>query len=101
MTDTNLTQPVSSEPTKSKGKVSDYFDFEIDTPKDTEALKRIMDALDLGIRWGVIDGGHHKMWTIDQMIRALLGDDYEQVIAKYNKENIEVGYGEWDKGIAP
>lgn len=49
----------------------------------------------------VVDGDHHKMWVIDQMIRALTGDDYDKFIAELN-------YGEdgpdtytWDTGVAP
>jgi hypothetical protein len=26
---------------------------------------------------GQYDGGHHKMWVIDQMVRELLGDQYD------------------------
>ena len=33
--------------------------------------ERIKKALDFAMRYGGIDGGHHKMWVIDQMIRAL------------------------------
>jgi len=41
--------------------------------------------------WGYIDGAHHKQWVIDQMVRALLGDGYEEW----------VGDDEWDTGVAP
>jgi len=34
---------------------------------------RISTALDIANRYGGIDGGHHKMWVIDQMVRALTG----------------------------
>ncbi len=35
--------------------------------------KRIDRALDFAIRYGGIDGAHHKTWVIDQMVRALTG----------------------------
>jgi hypothetical protein len=34
---------------------------------------RIEKAIDFAVRYGGIDGGHHKMWVIDQMVRALTG----------------------------
>lgn len=34
---------------------------------------RIKTALNLAASYGQIDGDHHKMWTIDQMVRALTG----------------------------
>lgn len=79
-------------------------------------------ALDLAFTYGQIDGGHHKTWTIDQMVRALTGENYENFINFYrftpegeeNDEPVEVSEssvdddGEereevysWDEGIAP
>jgi hypothetical protein len=34
---------------------------------------RIGNALDFALRYGGIDGEHHKTWVIDQMVRALTG----------------------------
>lgn len=62
---------------------------------------RIQKAISLGIECGDIDGGHHKMWVIDQMIRILAGDNYDAVIADAcNGEDGPETYG-WDCGIAP
>lgn len=36
------------------------------------ANARISEALDV-VRDGISDGDHHKMWFIDQMVRALTG----------------------------
>jgi len=55
--------------------------------------KRILNALEIAVRYGSIDGAHHKAWVIDQMMRILAGDNYNELI----KEN----GGEWDCGIAP
>ena len=44
--------------------------------KDPEMLDeggRIAKALSLAVRFGGIDGAHHKDWVIDQMVRALTG----------------------------
>lgn len=46
---------------------------------------------------GIFDGAHHKMWVIDQMVRALTGDDYEQWVSDFEQD----GQFEWDVGIAP
>lgn len=62
---------------------------------------RIELAVDLGFRYGGIDGGHHKMWTIDQMLRALLGDRYAaRVTLERDGEDGPETY-DWDTGIAP
>jgi hypothetical protein len=51
-----------------------YFDVfyrrERGMPEDPARIKR---ALDIANRYGGYDGGHHKSWVIDQMVRALLG----------------------------
>jgi hypothetical protein len=75
--------------------------------------QRIKAALD---RASNIDGAHHKQWIIDQMVRILAGDGYEEWVKQYES----CGYSEcsrhedgddedlycdggysWDKGIAP
>lgn len=66
--------------------------------------ERIKKALDVAFRYSQIDGAHHKAWAIDQMVRALTGDDYEAWVKKYehDDENDDPGdYYEWDVGIAP
>lgn len=65
------------------------------------AEKRIQDAIELAIRFGGIDGDHHKTWCIDQMLRALAGDSYARIIAeaKAGPDGPDT-YG-WDEGIAP
>ena len=36
--------------------------------------KAINQALKIAYQNGQSDGGHHKMWVIDQMVRALTGE---------------------------
>lgn len=86
---------------------------------------RIAKALDLATRYGGIDGGHHKQWVIDQMVRALTGcpmveksaTDYRGTAYKYEAQGesdeysrwlVEFAAGEdgphtyqWDVGIGP
>lgn len=59
--------------------------------------KEMEKAVDLAFQYGQIDGAHHKTWVIDQMVRALLGPDYDIFISEYQ----EGGEYEWDVGIAP
>jgi hypothetical protein len=82
-----------------------------------EALRRIAKALELA-DYGTVDGDHHKMWVIDQMVRALLGCPLEIVTVPVNGSLPEYSYekqavnreyelftaqhgGNWDEGIAP
>ena len=48
---------------------------------------RIVGAVGNALHYGRIDGGHHKMWVIDQMLRGLLADEYDEVIAKWCKND--------------
>ena len=62
---------------------------------------QIMTALDAAFNWGQIDGDHHKMWVIDQMLRILCGKDYDAVIARACDGEDGPNTYEWDIGIAP
>jgi hypothetical protein len=68
----------------------------------TETLQeRIDKALDVAIRYGGIDGAHHKDWVIDQVVRVLAGDRYDARVAEArNGEDGPETY-EWSEGIAP
>ena len=63
--------------------------------------KQIEEALDIILKYGGIDGDHHKTWVIDQVTRKLTGDKYEEYVknAKAGEDGPET-YG-WDEGIAP
>ena len=47
--------------------------------------ENIEKALDIAWQYGQIDGNHHKMWVIDQMVRVLCGsnEEYGKWIAAY------------------
>lgn len=81
-----------------------------------EAEMRIGDALNLAGTFGTTDGGHHKMWVIDQMARMLTGCPTVQKTgtdangAEYTYDALgESGEylrftreaGDWDEGTAP
>ncbi len=58
-------------------------------------------ALLVAVRFGQTDGGHHKAWVIDQMVRALLGDRYEAWVVTHNAGEDGPHTYEWGCGIAP
>ena len=60
--------------------------------------QRIKAAVAVAVQYGGIDGDHHKTWVIDQMLRELLGETYDEF-----REDVleEGGKYEWSEGIAP
>jgi len=72
-------------------------------------MSKIDEAIQVAYQYAQIDGGHHKMWVIDQMIRVLLQDQYDKFIKEYEQcgcnPHIDDGYCdggyEWNVGIAP
>lgn len=84
--------------------------------------ERIKNALEIANHFGQIGGSHHKMWVIDQMVRALCGcpfnnnsidkvenwtfidfgenEEYKNWV-KQAKEGEELDEYGWDIGIAP
>ena len=58
-------------------------------------------ALRILIRYGGFDGAHHKTWVIDQAVRALAGDYYDELIAAANGGEDGPETYEWDVGIPP
>lgn len=65
--------------------------------------ERISQALSIAWRYGQIDGSHHKMWVIDQMVRALFKneEEYNEWVEAYKTPLTNGDYFNWDKGIAP
>ena len=58
-------------------------------------------AIEIAVRWGGIGGDHHKAWVIDQMVRALAGEQYNRIVAEARDgENGPETY-DWDEGISP
>lgn len=64
---------------------------------------RIDKALAIAMNFGTTDGDHHKMWVIDQMVRALLGNgvDYDKFIINFQMGEDGPETYQWDEGIAP
>jgi len=59
------------------------------------------EALDLILRYGGIDGGHHKQWVLDQIVRKLTGDGYNAWVEEYQLGEDGPETYIWDEGIAP
>ncbi len=59
-------------------------------------MERILKAVEIAFANGQIDGSHHKLWVIDQMLRILLGKEYETWVKQYESDG-EI----WDVGIPP
>lgn len=68
-------------------------------------LQRVIDALDLVAQYGGTDGGHHKQWVLDQVVRALTTtpEAYAAWVLVQKGNVDETGNFEydWDEGIAP
>ena len=68
-----------------------------------EKIERIKEII---FEYGQIDGSHHKMWVIDQIMRTIYENLYDEIIHHYEyiddngEESTEQIY-EWDCGIAP
>lgn len=89
------------------------------------ADQRIEDALEFAYIYGQVDGGHHKAWVIDQMVRVLTdcpevvvedvdsqgfaysyttqgeSEEYRTFIQKHNNGEDGPDTYYWDEGITP
>ena len=63
--------------------------------------ERVQLALELIADYGQDDAAHHKAWVIDQAVRILAGDEYEQWVTEYRDGEDGPGTYSWDEGIAP
>lgn len=69
--------------------------------KDLPVEERIWRAVELAVRYGGIDGDHHKAWVIDQMVHILAGENYDAIVPKAcDGENGPDTYI-WNCGITP
>ena len=67
----------------------------------SEMVDRVTKALDIIMQCGGIDGAHHKQWVLDQVVRALTEDAYEDWVADHNDGEDGPDTYDWDVGIAP
>lgn len=62
--------------------------------------EKILHALEIA-EDGQTDGDHHKLWVIDQIVRCLAGDGYEEWVKRYEHGEDGPNTYEWEVGIAP
>jgi hypothetical protein len=72
---------------------------EIDQLK--QIASRSQEALKVAFRYSQIDGDHHRAWAIDQMVRALTGDEYDEWVKNFEEDEDGSPTYEWYVGIAP
>jgi hypothetical protein len=63
--------------------------------------ERFERALDVIVRYGGIDGAHHKQWVLDQVLRCLTGEEYDQWVKEFCSGDDGPNTYEWDTGIPP
>lgn len=63
-------------------------------------MSKIDKALKLIYKYGGIDGGHHKQWVLDQIVRVL-ADDYDKWVKDFESGKDGPKTYEWETGIAP
>jgi len=69
--------------------------------EEQSADDRIQKAIDMAVQHGGHDGAHHKDWVIDQMVRILAGDRYDQIVAEARSGEDGPETYDWEIGIAP
>ncbi len=72
-----------------------------DGPPVEPPTHKIEKALDVIRRYGGIDGAHHKAWVLDQAVRALTGDKYEEWVKDACDGEDGPNTYDWDVGIPP
>lgn len=77
----------------------DVYDTEFPTIEIEE--EAVAEAIRTIVQYGGIDGGHHKMWVIDQVLRLLTGESYDNFVRFINLDETGETVYEWDEGIAP
>ena len=89
------------------------YDKRLQKLTKNELIKRIDLALTRAVSTAQIDGDHHRLWTIDQMVRCLTGcpenecgqcvessDEYEKFVEEYCFDENGDEYS-WETGSPP
>jgi len=64
-------------------------------------MNTVKQVLSLIEEWGGIDGGHHKQWLLNEIVKTITKDGYEKWVEKYEDGEDGPETYEWDTGIAP
>lgn len=68
---------------------------------EADLLSRVQAALKMITRYGGVDGGHHKQWLLDYVVRLLTGDGYEAWVKDFCAGEEGPKTYEWNEGVAP
>lgn len=60
-----------------------------------------LDALRVLLNYGQTDGAHHKLWVIDEAVRALAGKYYDELIRAWQDGEDGPNTYEWETGTPP
>ena len=73
------------------------------TKTKSEAEERIKRALKIAWTYSQTESDNHKAWVIDQMVRALCGNDeeYKKFVDVYEAPVGYEDYFKWNVGVAP
>ena len=63
--------------------------------------ERVAKALEIAVEYGGIDGAHHKTWVIDQIVRTLACERYDEFVKQACDGEDGPDTYEWDTGVAP
>lgn len=75
--------------------IKEYIEFlEYNREENDSKISKTINLIE---EYGWIDGDHHKTWVIDQILRILFGDYYNDWVENYEED----GEYTWDTGIAP
>lgn len=66
-----------------------------------ETREEVNAAIEIAVKYGGIDGAHHKQWVIDQMVRILAGDRYDAIVAEAKGGEDGPETYSWEVGEAP
>lgn len=58
---------------------------------------RIEEAIDIATYVMAIDGDHHKVWGLDQIVKVLAAENYDDVVKEFEGETGK----DWDEGTRP
>ena len=60
-------------------------------------------VLEIIFLYGLTDGAHHKQWVLDQVVKILAGNHYDDWVKDHNGQIDSDGETEykWDVGIPP
>lgn len=78
------------------------FDKILKNPKkEFTDIERIQASILLIVKYGGVDGSHHKNWVLDQTVRILAGKQYNKIVKEAKAGEDGPDTYEWDEGTPP